>query len=282
MDQKLLAVLNIPEEELGKRSPIALEVVQDDEMMCQAMAEEILALVRENNAAGRHTVFIWPVGPVGQYAPLARRINAERIDFKNVYVFQMDEYLDDDLDPIPEDHPLSFTGFLKRFFQSIDPELRPAPEQHHIPTRGREAENWTEIQRLGGVDMAVGGIGINGHIAFNEPPEPGESISDAAFKALGTRVLRISRETRTINGFTGARGAIDLIPQYCITIGMKEILSAKKIRFYCNREWQCGIVRKILHGEVSCHVPASFFQQHPDAKLTVTRQVARVPMGALR
>ena len=57
MDQKLLAVLNIPEEELGKGSPVALEVVQDDEMMCQAMAEEILALVRENNAAGRHTVF---------------------------------------------------------------------------------------------------------------------------------------------------------------------------------------------------------------------------------
>lgn len=280
MDGELNRILSISQDELGKGSPIALRIVEDDHEMCEDMADTILSEVSANNAMGKKTVFIWPVGPVGQYPIMASRINAERISMKNVYVFQMDEYLDNDLNPIPESNPLSFTGFLKNFFAQIDHELAMPADHHFIPVAGDY--NWEMIQQLGGVDTALGGIGINGHIAFNEPPEKDEEITDEAFKNLKTRVLRISRETRTINSYTAMRGAIELIPQYCVTIGMKEILSARKIRFYMNREWQSGIVRKLLHGPVTRFVPSSFFQEHSNAKLTITKQVATSPVGKLR
>lgn len=283
MDKKLEAILNIPEDQLGKGSPIDLRIVEDDREMCLDMALNILDEVRNNNEVNRKTVFIWPVGPVGQYSILAKLINRYKVSFKNVHVFQMDEYLTDDLKPISLDNPLSFTAFLRNKFQAlVDPELRIPDSQIYVPTVGREDFTWEKIQELGGVDTAYGGIGINGHIAFNEPPEPDVSITDEEFGNLKTRVLAITRETRTINSHTAARGAIDFIPRYCITIGMKEILSARKIRFYCNRDWQSGIVRKILHGEVTRFVPASFFQRHSDARLTITKTVAQPPIGGLR
>ncbi len=282
MDERLQKILRIPAQELGKGSPVQLRVVDTDKDMCYDIALNILKEVADNNRQGRHTVFIWPVGPVGQYPILAELINRYRVSFKNVHVFQMDEYLNDDLTPIPESSPLSFTGFLHRFIESLDEELRIPESQHYIPTVGKEDFNWKRIQELGGVDTAYGGIGITGHIAFNEPPLPDDAITDAEFRDLPTRVLKILPETRTINAYTAARGAIDLIPEWCITIGMREILSARKIRFYMNREWQSGVVRKLLHGEVTRFVPSSFFQTHPDARLTITKEVAAPPLGHLR
>ncbi len=282
MEEQLQKILSIPETELGKKSKIPLRIVEEDKDMCYDMALNILKEVAENNAAGKKTVFIFPVGPVGQYPIILDLMKQYRISFRNVHIFQMDEYLTDDLKPIPEDNPLSFTGFLKRFIEEMDEELRMPASQHYIPTPGKEDFTWKKIQELGGVDAAYGGIGITGHIAFNEPPFEEDPITDDEFKNLPTRILRIRTETRTINSYTAAKGTIDLIPENCITIGMKEILSARKIRFYMNREWQSGIVRKILHGPVTRFVPASFFQEHPDARLTITKQVASAPFGALR
>ncbi|HHV95314.1 MAG TPA: hypothetical protein GXX37_02375 [Clostridiaceae bacterium] len=169
----------------------------------------------------------------------------------------------------------------RELYSKIDEELNIPVENRIFPEPGKEGFIWERICELGGVDISFGGIGINGHIAFNEPPEEGDNITDEEFKNLGTRVLMLSRETRTINAVTAAKGFIDAIPKWCITIGMKEILSARKIRFYMNRRWQCGIVRKILHGPVTAKVPASFFQEHPDAKLTIASYVAEQPIGEL-
>jgi glucosamine-6-phosphate deaminase len=282
MNRNLEIILSKTREELGAGSPIKLKIVESDKDMCYDMALEILDEIRANNETGRKSVFIWPVGPVGQYPVLITLIHRYKVSLRNVHVFQMDEYLDDNLAPIPLTNALSFTAHLKRFAAQIDPALRIPENQIYTPTPGREHCIWQRIQELGGVDTAFGGIGINGHIAFNEPPEMNEAITDEEFKNLPTRVLKITRETRTINSNTGTRGAIDLIPEHCVTIGMKEILSAKRIRFYMNRDWQSGIVRKILHGEVTRFVPGSFFQKHPDAALTITEAVAQPPMGALR
>jgi glucosamine-6-phosphate deaminase len=142
-----------------------------------------------------------------------------------------------------------------------------------------------EIPRLiaqrGGVDTCFGGIGINGHIAFNEPPEPGESISDDAFAALPTRTLSLSRETRTINANT-VGGSLEVIPRRCVTVGMREILTARELRLYCNRPWQSAVIRRVLFGPISPDSPASFLRRHPRASLTITAQVAARPEIALR
>jgi glucosamine-6-phosphate deaminase len=125
----------------------------------------------------------------------------------------------------------------------------------------------------------LGGIGINGHIAFNEPPEPDQEMSVDAFAQLPTRVLSLTRETRTINSVT-VGGGIEVVPKRAITIGMKECLAARRMRFYCNRPWQSAVVRRVLHGPISASCPASLLRRHPDASITVAEYVAAVPTSA--
>lgn len=261
----------ITREELGKSSPIALQVLDTEVDIYHDIAREMFDEVKSNNEKGKKTVLICPVGPVGQYSRFARMVNLYRLSLKDLYIFNMDEYLDENKKRIPIDNPLSFrTSMDREFYNRVEDELNVPAENRFFPEPGNEGFIWKKICELGGVDICFGGIGINGHMAFNEPPEEGETLSDEEFKNLSTRVLKLSRESRTINSVSAAGGYIDAVPEWCITIGMKEILSAGKLRFYMFRQWHCGIVRKILHGPVTARVPASFMQQHPDAKLVIT------------
>lgn len=273
----------ITKEQLGQGSPIQLEIVPSEDAVYEHMANDMYEQIVANNAAGKNTVFIVPVGPVGQYRKLAAKCNENKVNLKNVWFFNMDEYLDDNDIPIPMSHPLSFEGFMYReFYDLMDDTLNIPKTQRIFPRPGNEDDILPLIESLGGVDTSYGGIGINGHIAFNEPTEDGVPMDNETFKNQTSRILNLTRETRTINAVTAANGFIDYIPKRCITIGMKEILCAKRIRFYMNRTWQKGIVRKILHGPVTYKVPASFFQEHPDAKLIIADYVAEPPVGQLR
>lgn len=273
----------ITKEQLGQGSPIQLEIVPSEDAVYEHMANDMYEQIVANNAAGKNTVFIVPVGPVGQYRKLAAKCNENKVNLKNVWFFNMDEYLDDNDIPIPMSHPLSFEGFMYReFYDLMDDTLNIPKTQRIFPRPGNEDDILPLIESLGGVDTSYGGIGINGHIAFNEPTEDGVPMDNETFKNQTSRILNLTRETRTINAVTAANGFIEYIPKRCITIGMKEILCARRIRFYMNRTWQKGIVRKILHGPVTYKVPASFFQEHPDAKLIIADYVAEPPVGQLR
>ncbi|MGD9497029.1 MAG: glucosamine-6-phosphate isomerase [Armatimonadota bacterium] len=275
-------VTTIPPERLGKGSSIRTEVLETDQDLYHDMARTMINMVRVNDAMGKPTVFILPVGPVGQYRRMARICNLERISLRNLVALNMDEYLTDDGEWLPIDHPLSFRGHMQRnFLDLLDPELAPPPEQIIFPDPRDPSAIGQRIEALGGVDICYGGIGINGHIAFNEPPEPGVSMSVQDFAELPTRVLELSRETRTINSVTVADGNIPLIPRLAITIGMKEILGAREIRLYANRPWQRAIVRRVLHGPVTEEVPGSLVQNHPHASLTMTQFVAQLPRRRL-
>jgi glucosamine-6-phosphate deaminase len=198
-------------------------------------------------------------------------VNDLKLSLLNVTVFNMDEYMANRRDYIPKNHSLSFRGFMEReVYGKIDPEITVPVENRFFPEPGNEAGLWKKIQKLGGVDLCQGGFGINGHIAFNEPPE--EDVPLEAFREYTTRVLQISRETRIINS-AKIGGAYDLMPEWCITIGMKEILSSIKIRFYLNRNWQWSALRKVLFGPVTPSVPASYLQEHADAKIVALRDV---------
>ena len=109
-----------------------------------------------------------------------------------------------------------------------------------------------------------------------------ESISLAEFRALPTRVVRLSRETITINAVAAAGGNLDRIPKLAVTVGMRQILESRKVRIYMNREWQAAIVRKVLHGPVTPAVPASLLQAHRDVRFTIAAYVARLPEPELR
>jgi glucosamine-6-phosphate deaminase len=102
-----------------------------------------------------------------------------------------------------------------------------------------------------------------------------------AFAALPTRTLSLTRETRTINSVT-VGGEIAVIPQRAVTVGMREILGARRLRLYCNRPWQSAVVRRVLHGPITPACPASLMRRHPDAMLTVADYVAAPPDIRLR
>ena len=106
-------------------------------------------------------------------------------------------------------------------------------------------------------------------------------MSVEEFAALPTRVLSLSRETRTINSVT-VGGGIEVVPRRAVTVGMKEILGARRLRFYCNRPWQSAVVRRVLHGPVTAACPASLLRRHPDASITVADYVAKEPDIRLR
>lgn len=95
---------------------------------------EMVNEIEKNNAAGRRTVFICPVGPVGQYPIFVRLVNERRLSLKNSWFINMDEYLTDDGEWIDESSPLSFHGFMNRtVYSKIDPELAHAGRAAHFP-----------------------------------------------------------------------------------------------------------------------------------------------------
>lgn len=277
--------LSVTKASLGLNSTIPLEVLKDDTAVIQRFADDLIDEYLKAKKAGREkVVFIIPVGPVGQYDIWAERCNLEGIGLHDLVLINMDEYLTADGDDfIPLSDPLSFRKHMQEhFFAKIAPELAPPPEQLLFPDPKDPESVPRVIKRYGGCDVCFGGIGITGHVAFNDPPEPGETISLEAFKALPTRVIRLSRESRLINSITTSRGNIDRIPELAVTVGMKEILESRKVRIYMNRTWQSAIVRKILHGPVTPAVPASLLQGHPDVHFTIAEYVAELPEPQLK
>jgi glucosamine-6-phosphate deaminase len=276
------AYLDVPPEQLGHGTPVKVRVLGDMASIARDMAQAMLDSVREAASGGRPATLIVPVGPVDQFPILAETVNQQRVDLRDVCLINMDEYLTDDDRPIDSSHPLSFRGFMNRlFYDRLDPSLAPRMEHRVFPDPQNPGAIQQLIDQRGGVDACFGGIGINGHIAFNEPPEPGEEISVEDFANLPTRVLSLTRETRTINSVT-VGGEIAVIPHRAVTVGMKECLAARKMRFYCNRPWQSAVVRRVLHGPITPACPASLLRTHRDATITVADYVAAKPDIRLR
>ena len=274
--------LRVPASELGRGTEVRVMVKPDAEAIGQAMAEDMFEEIQRARKEDRNATLIVPVGPVEGFPILAERLRREKISTRDLMLINMDEYLTADGGWIPLLHPLSFRAFMERSFYSLlEPRLAPREENRVFPDPIHPGRLQELIAARGGVDACFGGIGINGHVAFNEPPEPGEKITDSEFAQLPTRTLTLSRETRTINSVT-VGGDIALIPERAVTVGMMEILASRRLRLYCNRPWQSGVVRRALHGPVSAACPASFMRHHPDARLAIAEFVAAPPRIGLR
>lgn len=273
----------IPTEKLGLGSNIRLERCGTEHDLYWKIAFEVIEVINNNNKNNEDTVMIVPYGPLGPYSRLVYLINKYRISLKRCCFINMDEYLTDDLNYIDYNDSLSFRGGMDRiFYNLIDDELNLLPENRHFPIPGKENKVLEIINKYQKLDMAWGGVGINGHFAFNEPPEPGEKVSNDEFMNRKTRVLKISRETRTINAFMNCSGDLDGIPENCITVGMKEIFMADRIRMCMPRGWNAGALRKILHGPITASVPCSLFQNHKDAVLFASDDAIVSPIPEIR
>ena len=262
-------------EELLRDPKIPIYVMKDEQAVFKEMAMEMVEEIERKNQLGERTVFFCPVGPTGQYPYFVELINEKNIMLKNVWIINMDEYLTEDKKWIPENDSLSFRGFMNReVYGRIKPQLLMPEKQRVFPDPENIAHIGRLITSLGGVDICFGGIGINGHIAFNEAQD---ELAAEEFLKLPTRILEISKETRTANCIGDLNGALDDMPRYCITIGMKEIFQARKIRLGCFRSWHRGVVRHAAYGEKSAHFPAALLQDHADTAIRITEFVAALP-----
>lgn len=261
-------------EQLLSSPKIPMVVMEDKPAVFQTIAREMADFIKAQNEKGETTVFICPVGPIGQYPYFVEIVNTEKISLKNCWFINMDEYLDDSKEWVSIDHPLSFRGFMQRtVYDKIKPELVMPEEQRIFPDPKNPSHVPAMIEKLGGVDICFGGIGINGHVAFNEA-DP--SLSNEEFLAQKTRVLAITPETRTANAIGDFNGALEDMPHDCVTIGIYEIAHARKIRLGCFRNWHRAVVRRAVYGEPTSDFPVSLLQNHPDINLKITEFVANL------
>lgn len=259
-------------ERLMENPRLPLICMEDNQAVFQAMAAEMAEEIEKNNDEDRKTVLICPVGPVGQYPCFVELVNEKNISLKNVWFINMDEYLDEEKQWISKDHPLSFRGFMERnVYSKIKPELLMPKEQRVFPDPNDVGYIPKLIERLGGVDIAFGGIGINGHVAFNEA-DP--SMTGEEFLALKTRVLEITPETRTANAIGDFSGALEDMPRFCVTVGIHEIAGARKIRLGVFRSWHRAVVRRAAYGEPTSEFPVTLLQSHRDITIRLTEYVA--------
>jgi glucosamine-6-phosphate deaminase len=242
------------------------------------MADE----VKVNNAQGQPTRWILPCGPTKQYAYFAEIVNRERISLKNVHVFHMDDCLDWQGRPLPLDHRFSYEGTMRRvFYGTIDAELAVPEAQRHFPSV-YEIEVISEaIAQVGGVDTTYGGVGYRGHIAYNEPPRsPWYTVTAEEFRSSRTRILHLNDDTLIAVSQRTVGGCSPIVPPMAITLGMKDLLGARRIRLLSDTgAWKQTVVRVLLFGPVTVDYPVTFVQEHPDAMIVVDRATAEAPLG---
>ena len=264
------SIYEYSKQEFIEKSKIPVRIMQTQDLMHKEIARIIADVIITNNAQGKKTNVILPVGPIGQYQYLSQIINSENISLKDTTFINMDEYVNEDGKLISPDDKLSFKRTMNELLYSkINKDLIMPESQRLFPEPGKEKEIDDYIASVE-IDCCLTGVGINGHIAFNEPPEADENITDQQFKEIGTRVLNVSRETTTVNGQGKVHGALDIFPKKCITLGMKQLLKAKVFKVYLYLDWQWGIMRKVALGEVTKKAPASFLQNHPNCEMVIT------------
>ncbi len=231
----------------------------------QYAAQVIAKLIRENNQAGRPTVLGLATGstPVQLYRELIKLHKEAGIDFSRVITFNLDEYY-----PMQPDDPHSYHRFMQEhLFQHIN-----IPQENiHIPDGtipAEEAEDYCIryeqlIQRAGGIDIQILGIGRTGHIGFNEPGSTRNSR---------TRLVSLDPLTRrdAAAGFFGE----DNVPYRALTMGVGTIMSARKILLLAFGEHKAPIVRRAVEEDPTEEVTASFLQQHPDATFLLDASAA--------
>ena len=219
-----------------------------------ALATQIATLIKEKQAQNLPCVLGMATGatPILLYKELVRMHKEEGLSFKNVITVNLDEYY-----PIPRNAYQSYWSFMHRhLFNHIDID----PKNIHLPNSEWTKEELKEkcvayeqtIEKLGGIDLQILGIGKNGHIGFNEP---GSSFHSK------TRVIHLDHLTRMANLYEWHD--LNKVPRTAITVGIGSIMKAKKIVLLA---WgnKADIVAKSVEGDVTEQIPASVLQNHDD------------------
>ncbi len=222
-------------------------------------------LVAEVVAHKPEAVLVLPAGrtPVPLYCELVRRRIEASLDLSESYLFQLDELVG--VAPLDE---RSFRGFLRRHL--LEPLGRGSRRVHLLdgtaPDPIREIEHHQHrLSELGAADLVVLGLGRNGHVAFNEP---------GSVRTAGARVVDLAPETR--DSFAGAFSDRE-IPRRGMTLGLSDILAARRIALLVTGASKAGVLAEVLRGDPTPRCPASFLCDHAGLRLFVDSDAAKWP-----
>ncbi len=237
---------------------INIEICETQDDVALLAAGKITTLVRNNpqSILGLST----GATPIPTYEEIIRAHRKNAVSFAEACTFNLDEYWG-----LGSDHPQSYRQFMNsRLFDHID---IPLWNTHLL--NGKAASPQLECQSFeasilarGGIDLWLLGIGVNGHIAFNEPGSPVSSR---------TRLVELSKDSIKAN--SRFFDSVDQVPQYAISVGVATILEARTILLLATGNNKANAVARALSDPPGSDCPASFLQSHPDCTFIVDRSV---------
>ena len=250
----------------NERVPVL--IFDDPSQMGRQVARRIATLIEERQAVGKNAVLGLPTGstPVGVYQNLIRMHEEEGLDFSNVVTFNLDEYY-----PMDPDSLQSYRRFMdENLFDHIN-----IPEENiHVPSgsvpRSKIEEHCfayeREIEKAGGIDLILLGIGRSGHIGFNEP---------GTSETSHTRLVVLDEITRkdAASDFFGEEN----VPHEAVTMGVGTIMDAQEIILMATGEHKAPIIKRAVEQKPNRTVTATYLQHHDN----VTFYLDRAAAGAL-
>jgi glucosamine-6-phosphate deaminase len=230
-------------------------IIQPDyDFVSKWAASYIAKRIREfNPSAKKPFVLGLPTGssPIGMYKELIALVKKNVVSFKHVVTFNMDEYV-----ALPKNHPESYYSFMwNNFFKHIDID----PKNVNILNGNaanleKECEQYEKkIKKVGGIHLFIGGIGPDGHIAFNEP---GSSLSSR------TRIKTLTHDTIVANS-RFFENDINKVPKLALTVGVGTILDAKEVLLIITGYKKARALSHVVEGGVNHMWTVSALQLHP-------------------
>ncbi len=279
----LIAWCRIPYTELERhpQRKIPFRLCRDSDEMGALMARELVDEIRAVNAAGQVMRAIIPCGPSCWYRPFTDLVNRERVSLRGFEVFHMDECLDWQGRLLPRGHPYNFRAFMERhFYAPVHPALAvPEPQRHWLTPHN--IEEIRERIAAGPIHLTYGGWGQDGHIAYNQARRhPYSPVTLDELRASSVRIQENNWDTLLALAQRTFGAAYQLVPPMSVTLGLKECLSARKVRLFSDTgAWKQTALRVALFGPITPEYPITLLQEHPDALLTATVETARHPLS---
>lgn len=260
---------------------VPFRLVSDSDEMGRMMAREFADDIKKANAEHRQFRAIVPCGPKSWYAPFARIVNEEKIRLHNLVVFHMDECLNWEGKLLAKNDPYNFrTCMEKYFYGEVSPKLAVPAEQRHFLAPATIEQVKKKIAEAP-VDLTLGGWGQDGHIAYNQTRRhPFNRITLDQLRNSEVRIQENNLDTIIALAHRSFGSAYQFVPPMSITLGLKECLSAKKVRLFSDTgAWKQTAFRVALFSAETVEYPITLLQSHPDALITTTYETATHPIS---
>jgi glucosamine-6-phosphate deaminase len=260
---------------------IPLRLVRDSEEMGELMAREFIDEIKKANREGHNYRAIVPCGPKCWYEPFTRIVNEENVSLKGLYVFHMDECLDWEGKLLAKNDPYNFRTFMEKHFYGGIREEWNVPADQRFFLEPALLEYTKQKIAEAPIDITLGGWGQDGHLAYNQARRhPYSAISLEQLRNSEIRLQENNWDTILTLAHRTYGAAYQFVPPMSITLGMKECLSARKVRIYSDTgAWKQTALRVALFSEETAEYPMTLLQRHSDALITATRDTAEHPLS---